>query len=219
MSHSYNSNYTYQWINNSGIINGETDTTLLVNQSGNYALVVFNQGICSDTTSFSTINVYVSPSIPTINVLGADLTCSVNAASYQWFLNGNSINGANNQTYSVTQNGNYSVEITDANGCTALSSDYSFNTVSINSVNEQNTISIYPNPTTGIVKINSSTDDLIQSVVVVDLNGKIVNEFTVAKKLNSEISISLDENLSNGIYWVRVISNNSIKNYRVALSK
>ena len=219
LSHSYNSNYTYQWINNSGIINGETDTTLLVNQSGNYALVVFNQGICSDTTSFSTINVYVSPSIPTINVLGADLTCSVNAASYQWFLNGNSINGANNQTYSVTQNGNYSVEITDANGCTALSSDYSFNTVSINSVNEQNTISIYPNPTTGIVKINSSNDDLIQSVVVVDLNGKIVNEFTVAKKLNSEISISLDENLSNGIYWVRVISNNSIKNYRVALSK
>ena len=204
---------SYLWSNNS------INSSIVVNTSGSYYVIGTDAFGCASSSDTATVIVHQLPTSPSINAVGTELTCSLTAASYQWFLNGNSINGANNQTYSVTQNGNYSVEITDANGCTALSSDYSFNTVSINSVNEQNTISIYPNPTTGIVKINSSTDDLIQSVVVVDLNGKIVNEFTVANKVNSEISISLDENLSNGIYWVRVISNNSIKNYRVALSK
>jgi len=219
LSHTNNLNYTYQWINNAGNINGETDTTLTVNQSGNYAMVVFNQGICSDTTSFTSVNVFPSATVPTINAVGTELTCSVTANSYQWFLNGNIIVGANSQTYSVTQNGNYSVEITDANGCTALSSDLSFNTVNINSVNEFNNITVYPNPTTGIIKVKSEGKDLIQSIIVLDLTGKTVNEFRNDKHLTSELEISLDENLSNGIYWVRVISNNGSKNYRIALSK
>ncbi|RYY38714.1 MAG: T9SS type B sorting domain-containing protein, partial [Chitinophagaceae bacterium] len=43
--------------------------------------------------------------------------------SYQWLLNGNPIAGATAATYNATQTGNYSVTITNAQGCTGTSSN------------------------------------------------------------------------------------------------
>ncbi len=43
------------------------------------------------------------------------------AASYQWLLNGNPVNGQTSQSITVNSAGNYSVQITDAAGCTSVS--------------------------------------------------------------------------------------------------
>jgi PKD repeat protein len=55
------------------------------------------------------------------NVLAATAS-----SSYQWFFNGQEINGALAQTYTALETGSYSVIITDTNGCSATA-EYFFN--------------------------------------------------------------------------------------------
>jgi hypothetical protein len=50
-------------------------------------------------------------------------------SNYQWFKDGNLINGANSNTFSATESGNYTVSYTNSYGCSATSSPFS---VSIN---------------------------------------------------------------------------------------
>jgi hypothetical protein len=56
------------------------------------------------------------PAIPTITNNSNILTASA-ATTYQWYLNGQKINGANSQTYMAKTDGIYVVRITDNNGC------------------------------------------------------------------------------------------------------
>ena len=63
--------------------------------------------------------------VPTIAEIFAGTLQSSSAVSYQWFLNGSPIAGATNQSYAYSSVGNYTVQITDANGCSELSIAYS----------------------------------------------------------------------------------------------
>ena len=64
----------------------------------------------------------ITPDAPTTFCQGGSVTLtSTPATSYQWFESGNLIAGATNAAYSVNASGNYTVQITDANGCTATS--------------------------------------------------------------------------------------------------
>ncbi|MFA7688371.1 MAG: T9SS type A sorting domain-containing protein, partial [Moheibacter sp.] len=75
----------------------------------------------------------------------------------------------------------------------------------------ENKITLYPNPTTGI--INLQTQQKVNSVSVYNLMGQKVS-FHPLNKENTSIDIS---NLSSGIYFVEVILNNNkkIKTYKV----
>jgi hypothetical protein len=53
------------------------------------------------------------------------------ATGNQWYLNGNSINGATSATYQPTQTGDYSVKVTVQDGITITSQIYQFNTLPI----------------------------------------------------------------------------------------
>src|SRR4051795_4155501 len=52
---------------------------------------------------------------------GSVLLTSSSASGNQWFLNGNVIGGATNNTYSATTTGNYTVTVT-ASGCSSAAS-------------------------------------------------------------------------------------------------
>ncbi|WP_321515549.1 gliding motility-associated C-terminal domain-containing protein [Marinifilum fragile] len=107
-----NSGSSYLWFN------GATTQTIIVSSSGNYSVVVTDANGCSATDD---VNVTVHPN-PVVD-LGLDQeTCSGGTitldagnpgSSYLWF------NGATTQTIIVSSSGNYSVVVTDANGCSA----------------------------------------------------------------------------------------------------
>lgn len=59
------------------------------------------------------------------------LLVSSEALAYQWFLDDVPIDGAVDQTLEPVANGLYTVEITDANGCQAVSDSYPFTTLGI----------------------------------------------------------------------------------------
>lgn len=75
-------------------------------------------GCVSDTTV--TITVQPPPPAPTVTQNGAELQSSA-GSTYQWFLNGVLLPGETGSTLLPAQNGNYSVMITDASGCGAMS--------------------------------------------------------------------------------------------------
>jgi len=75
---------------------------------------------------------------------------STPTVTYQWQLEGNDISGATSASYIADINGlgNYTLEITDGNGCMGKSN----NTVTIRD-SISNLVFVYPNPTTGVFQI------------------------------------------------------------------
>ncbi len=160
-------------------------------------------GTCSQAHRYSTCYINnTPPPIPTITVNGNDLE-STTATSYQWYLNGDLINGATAINYTPSQSGIYVVKTTDANGCVnRYSAGYSFAlTTSINEIETKN-ISIYPNPTTGIVDLNLNFQPVNNIIILVyDVFGKVV--------LTSQNNWRLDlTQLANGIYTLAISTDN-----------
>ncbi|MCX6292038.1 MAG: T9SS type A sorting domain-containing protein [Bacteroidetes bacterium] len=118
--------YGYLWSN------GSNAQSITVNSPGNYSVSIFGTNGCQSSYTTITITVNANPPTPVITVNGSTSICnggsvelsSSSASSYLWS------NGAMTQTIYVTNPGNYSVTIFNANGCKSTS--HSPTTVAIN---------------------------------------------------------------------------------------
>ncbi len=102
--------------------NGATSPSITVSASGTYSVVVTQTGGCS--SSAGPVNVQVNPNPASVITADGPLDfCEGNSvmltaspgSTYAWS------NGATTQSISVSQSGNYSVMVTDANGCSTPS--------------------------------------------------------------------------------------------------
>jgi hypothetical protein len=84
------------------------------------------------------------------------------------------IPGATSQSFTAAANGNYAVELTE-NGCVDTSNCITITNVGLETLYDENNLSIYPNPSTGEFSIDlGSTEGNIQ-VTVYDLNNKTIS--------------------------------------------
>lgn len=111
---------TTQWYNNNTPISGANNITYTATATGSYKVFVINQFGCGLSVP-AIVTVYSKPSKPTISWNGTQLSISSGFSGYQWFLDGNLITGANNNTLLATQVGSYKVTITDNLNCTNTS--------------------------------------------------------------------------------------------------
>lgn len=172
--------------------------------SDNYNITITDAAGCTSTESF-TVNSLPLPTIPTISVNDNLLTAPNTYTAYQWYLNGQIIDGATNDTYTALESGNYSVVVTGGNGCTNTSSVTSV-TTNIKNIPSLNEIAITPNPFQKDIFIEISVNRTIDlELEILDLNGKLVfsKNISIEEKFSQEIDL---EHLSNGVYYVNLKS-------------
>lgn len=197
---------TYAW--NNGVTNG---TAISPITAGTYTVTGTDANGCVNTAN---VAVTINP-VPTVN-LGNDIVIcqsqapvTLNAGTHTGY---NWSTGFTTASIIVSNTGNYSVSVSNAEGCTATDAV----TVTVNAclgIEELalNT-SVSPNPTQGLINVafgNKLTDAMIQ---VTDLQGKII--FKQSNFNGTETIIDLTATQA-GIYFLNVAQGNQVSRSRI----
>jgi len=117
------SGVSYKWFNGSNQIGNSA--SYIVYTTGNYSVEITDANGCSATSPATHITVHPLPSASIISAEdsfceGTSMVLTASSGvSFQWFKETTAVGtGAN---YTVTSGGSYTVEVTDGNGCKAIS--------------------------------------------------------------------------------------------------
>ena len=143
-----------------------------------------------------------------VTVNGNTLISNANGVSYQWLRcpSLQIINGATYKSYTATQNGNYSVQVTN-NGCTDTSNCHYIGSVGILLWSNLNNISVYPNPTDELINIKG--DDLFDGnfeIILSNTLGQPIIKQSVNVINHAFITNIRIKDLSSGTYFLIIRS-------------
>ncbi|MBT5859157.1 MAG: T9SS type A sorting domain-containing protein, partial [Flavobacteriales bacterium] len=175
-------------------------------------VIVEDSNGCLATNSVIVADTF--PVIVIITVNGNSLESTAGFVSYQWLdENENYILGETSQTYTPSSAGEYYVLVTDLNGCTGKSTKINFIIESIE--NENNLVSVYPNPTNSWITISSSVE-ITENIRIINTHGETVITIEKEELNNNSKRVNMD-GLSKGIYLIQLINNDYIINHKVIL--
>jgi len=176
--------------------------------AGSYKDTVSTTGGCD---SIITLNLVVNPlPTPTISQNG-NILSTQSYSNYQWQLAGNNIPNANSQNYTATQNGNYTVVVTDNANCINTSPFLNYTSVGIKEIAPTLNVKLLPNPNNGSFKIELS-DTKTYDVTITNIIGEIILTAQVQKEHNFTIT-----DAAKGIYLVHIRKNNVAKTMRFSI--
>lgn len=190
---------------------GTTATDLTANQNNatlkdmtNGSWVVAYGGCECAKTFATTITESVDTLDLTVSVNESTLTANLGGAKYQWLDCDNGyaeINGADQQSYDATANGNYAVAITVDN-CTDTSECQNVIIIGVNHPLSQS-VSLFPNPNNGEFLLNVDKSLVGSDLSVYDATGRKVAQLRVN-------TASENHNLSliKGVYIAKIAQNN-----------
>jgi hypothetical protein len=185
-------NVTYQWYYNGYTLPGAIGPSLNITQAGSYYVRITNNIGCSANSIIANVSYFV-PANPIITQSGLTLGTST-YTTYQWYLNGVAIPGATSQFISINEDGDYQVEVKDANGCFVKSVPFKTPTLSVPNVYGTVFINVYPNPFNEEIKIEASKN---VQVSIVDITGKVVIPITTEKTIATS-------QLAAGLYFMKI---------------
>ncbi|WP_291276152.1 hypothetical protein, partial [Flavobacterium sp.] len=173
---------SYKWMNGTTVITGATAQTYTATTAGSYTVEVTNAANCSATSSATVVTVndlplaLITASGSTTIPAGGSVSLNANTGSgltYKWFKGANQVGTA--ASYTATEAGVYTVEVTNAAGCSTTSAGTAVN---INT-NKPSQITI-TSPSTntsvqGAITITADITDPDGSIVLVEyLDGNTV---------------------------------------------
>lgn len=148
---------------------------------------------------------------PVITANGATLSSNY-ASGNQWYWNGNIIPGATASTYTATQNGNYTIVVTTANGCMATSAAFTFMSTGTDLLTQSDAVALIPNPNNGQFAIITGNGAMASAAVeIYNLSGEKV---FASEMLPPGYEIDISDQPA-GIYMVRVLSERGTRILRV----
>jgi subtilisin-like proprotein convertase family protein len=219
-------------ISNSAPYSGATTGTLTINAAGaslngnNYRMVITSACATVASTAKAVLKVNAAPTVtlsaapytkllPGLTTTLTAVTVPV-ADTYTWMKNNTIVSGATGSSLLIKagQAGDYSLKVTDINGCSNISAVLTI-TDSVS-----NKLFIYPNPTHGQFYVTynglNSNAGAPQGINIYDAKGRLVLSKTYGNNsFTSKIEINLN-NYNTGIYWVEVVD---ATGYRLAVSR
>jgi len=203
----------YQWMLDGAVIDGATSAQLTATASGAYTVMVTAANGCSAMGDLA-IDVLVNPlpGTPVITNDGEALVAS-GTGTYQWFLDGTSIDGATDAAWVPVQNGSYTVEISDANGCSSTSEAYLFLSTGMDAQTPLELL-VMPNPSDGTFVIQQPASQGRQFEIL-DATGKrlLTDRFD---GLRTTVNM---RNAEQGIYFLRVLDDRNTPVLRIAITR
>jgi len=169
---------------------------------------------CGFTQYFTTFGQCL-PNTPTISRNGNTLI-STPGLSYQWYNNGVLLAGDTNMTYNMTtNNGNYTVAVTDVNGCAATSISYPVLNLGLTNLYDLASVRISPNPANDVFTLTVNSELIGTQYTITDLTGRSIISGNV-NAVSTPISTS---GLSSGVYLVTVSDGTSTITKRIAIAR
>ncbi len=168
---------SYEWSS------GDTGTYIYVKSAGGYWVTVTDANGCTAASNHQNILVYPAPFVSI--AASGDTLFSHNATMYQWYNDAGFIPGATDSLYIVSETGNYSVQITDTNGCTAKSNAQHVVITGNEAIRYNTTVDIYPNPFSSDIAI------------AIQKQGLSEVGFTITNILGQQLFYMKESNLSN----------------------
>lgn len=181
--------------------------------AGTYTVTntVAASGGCAAVTSTATLTITAAPATPTLTTSGTPATgitlTSSAATGNQYYLNGVAISGATSQTYLInsgSQNGSYTVTVTNAAGCSATSAAVAVTVTATAPSAAATALVVYPNPTRdGLLTLELSGYREAVQLSVLNTLGQRVYETTVSgSALTQRHALNLS-NLATGVYLLQ----------------
>jgi uncharacterized repeat protein (TIGR01451 family) len=218
--------YTYLWSNNL--------KTAMINNipAGDYTVIATDSNGCHVSDIAKVI--VPSPIVTTTYVQNA-IVGLPNGKAYVYVVGGLRIkknyagykylwNDPLAQTTDTMKNvfaGNYIVQITDSNNCVVKASVViGQSPVGIASIDLDNSISVFPNPSQGLFMVNISQERVkIVSVKVYSIEGILVYNRQIntgEKQINTSVDLS---GLSSGLYYLEISSNDAVARKKIVIQK
>ncbi len=190
----------YEWSN------GSTSQNITVSSQGYYAVrVETNQGFYSAWSDNTNVGVNPNPSVPSITVDNNILSSSASSGN-QWYLDGQAIPGATQQSYVAQQSGDYYVVVTNAHGCSAESSVMPVTLTNVNDWQQTSEIQVYPNPSDGELNIKFVGSKENAWLKLYDISGRLLTSWKVNPGAPHHIEVLNLDHLEVGTYKLHVIT-------------
>ncbi|MBK6837958.1 MAG: T9SS type A sorting domain-containing protein [Bacteroidetes bacterium] len=178
---------------NVGICQGENYSFggSLLTQSGVYSDSLISSLGC-DSIIILTLTVHPLP-LPIVIAVGETLSTQV-FTTYQWMMDGDTIPGAMQSSWIALTDGFYSVLVTDANGCSALSDTVQMVGVKLHELRPEQ-IQFWPNPVRDFLYMNKLAGEE-SAVMVYNSMGQIQKNIRISESI---VDVS---GLTPGIYFL-----------------
>ena len=191
----------YRWYEvsqgGSSFTSGASYETPVLTATKTYYVEGFTNNCTTTTRTAVTVFVDEIPEPPGIVVNdGRNLTIEGTFVAYQWYLDGEIIEGATNQNWLPEAIGSYTVEVFNETGCNSISEIYDVDLSQLNASQRSEIFVFYPNPTKAELNIDGlSSKDL--SIRIVNTYGQIVYE----KEPTEVVEV---QNLNRGMYMLLI---------------
>jgi photosystem II stability/assembly factor-like uncharacterized protein len=190
--------------------NGETTRSITLStfvQSGDYTVSVTDGSGCRATSDAFAVSIKRTPARPSVSVVGGTTLRSSAIGGiqiFQWLLDGTEIPGATQREYVPEKRGQYSVRVTNNDGCSAESLPVEVgDPVSVaEGDNRIAGIRVQPNPVDQVLAITFISGG-IDRVEIVALDGRVVTQQPIEPG-QSMVEINL-ERQAPGAYMVRAL--------------
>ncbi|MFH2143006.1 MAG: M14 family zinc carboxypeptidase [Bacteroidota bacterium] len=217
----------YQWfVGGTSVQNGSSDTyssSTLVDGNA-ITCILTSSEICASNNPATSNTLYIDVQpIPTAdftnsannNVITFTNT-SDNATSYMWYFGDNNSTNMPNPVHTYNNSGTYDVMLIATNSCGSDTVIYSINVIiiDIESIDQELNVTLFPNPTNGILYIKIEGNVGHGEIIITDALGKILFD----TKAGQEAILTFDmSGMAKGIYVLQLFIDDQVITKRIMI--